>query len=185
VIVVMTVPICERLKREYSLQVRRLGGSNGILRPSKGRHACHPHVAITPGLLCHPFDEIITVITPINRVFALRFPDSAHIGDYLDIAPRNEIALFATFMTSVSSRGVADSVFGPCGKPLRLFAIPRERDKPGKCAFPPGTVYVDAHADSVPHGNPYILFKSYVIHRLGSKVMPIFLHLAPLLFRTA
>src|SRR5262245_60100637 len=109
------------------LQMRRMLLRDMKLFGTETRNADHADVAVTPGLLRNPFDEIIAV--PLTASTAIGFEDAARRTDDVDIAARDKELSVPCLKESRPQRrpgGLRRQRSGNL-RPLQILVVDRER----------------------------------------------------------
>ena len=89
---------------------RRLGGAHHLHR-GEVRNADHADIAVAPGLLRHPFDQVADVLAlamaaeiVVAHELTVRAAGAAHVSDHMGIAARDHGADIAGFDAAVPQR---------------------------------------------------------------------------------
>jgi hypothetical protein len=134
-----------RVVREDRLQGRRLLCSGFELRAAERRNADHANIAVAPGLLGDPFDQVVHV--PFGRAAAVGLAGAADIAADMHVAAAHQEIGVAAF-------GAAE----PHARPGRLrplhglrefrrlvfLVMRRDRQQRGELAVDVGPIDVDA-----------------------------------------
>ena len=115
----------------------------------------HADVAIAPGLLGDPFDQVIAVSAFLGGVspgvLALRMSGASRIGDDVDIAPGDDFRGIAGFQVAVPDGALIERLRWQI-QSCSIFAVAGHGQQSGKLAFDIRTKDIDRQADAITHG---------------------------------
>jgi hypothetical protein len=139
------------------------------LHPGEGRYADHPDIPITPGLLCHPLDQVVGI--PLRRTPVFRFSDPSGVANHMHVASGNKVLSVSGFHAPLPQRGPGWLGWNGLGniRGLQVFIVNGKSQNCREFSRSIRTVDIDAYMDSIAHGDHDIsVLYHFFIQRLGS-----------------
>ena len=125
--------------------------------------ADHADIAVAPGLLRNPFDQVVAV--PLAAAAAVRFEDPARRTDDMHIAARNEELGVARLQQAGPERRPGRLRRQRCRdvRPLQVLVVDREREQHRKLLRRVRPIDIDGEIDAVAHRHGDVLFRNHPV----------------------
>jgi hypothetical protein len=150
-----------RVEREDRLQVRRLLLGDVELLGAETGDADHADIAVAPGLLRDPFDQVVAV--PLAVAVAVGLADPARRADDMHVAARDEVLRVAGLQRASPERrpGRLRRQRGRHIRALQVLVVDSEGQQDRQLLRGIGPVDIDAEIDAVAHGHQDVLFRDH------------------------
>jgi len=147
---------------------RDLGGAHHLHGGEIG-NTDHADIAVAPGLLRHPFDQVVDVLAlavaaeiVVAHELALRAAGAAHVGDHVGVAVRDHGADIAGFDAAVPQRARPRLRRKRQRERLQLLAVGAEREQRRHLARRRRPVDVGGEMHAVAHGNAHVFLNFHL-----------------------